>query len=461
MRTIPPITRWRRRSAVVASATLAAAILSACGGGGYVDQPPLSCSVADQKTWLGSYMNDWYYWYAISPNPSPSGYASVDSYFNALLYTGTDATNFPKQDTWSYISDTADFNRVFGEGKTLGYGLKVAGHEVEGHPEWPLYVRYVEPGSPAANAGLVRGDQVLTLNGRTAASIIAANDYSALSPADAGQGLTVVVNNTDGNFTAAISSAVYALAPVPNTSVVTSPSGRKVGYIMVNDMLNQALTPMDAAFAQFKSAGVNDVVIDLRYNGGGLVSVAASLASLPRASASGNVVASLLYNDKQSSHNQSYRFQSYANALGLSKVYVLTGSRTCSASELLINGLRPYVNVVTVGDTTCGKPVGFLPQDDGCGNTFSVVNFESVNALNQGRYFDGFEATCAVAEDWTVPLGATSEPLLATALEHVDTGACPPTAAASLRQQRPLGLKPGTQRSHWLEPGERQGMLAR
>ena len=116
-------------------------------------------------------------------------------------------------------------------------------------------------------------------------------------------------------------------------------------------------------------------------------------------------------------------------------MYVLQGPRTCAAAEQVVNALRPFVEVVQVGDTTCGRPVGFSPVDDGCGETYSVVNFEVVNASNEGRYFNGLDAQCAVAEDFSKALGAPDEPLLAAARNHADGIACP-VAAASARQRR-------------------------
>ncbi|TDM09111.1 MAG: hypothetical protein C4K60_07185 [Ideonella sp. MAG2] len=139
-------------------------------------------------------------------------------------------------------------------------------------------------------------------------------------------------------------------------------------------------------------------------------------------------------------------------------MYVLTGSRTCSASEQLINALSPYVTVVTIGNTTCGKPVGFLPQADGCGTTFSTVNFESVNSRNEGRYFNGFAATCSVAEDFSKSLGAVDEPLLVAAANHADGQGCP---AASGRAQ-PQASRQSLLKPWQGEPGDRfGGMVAR
>jgi carboxyl-terminal processing protease len=196
-------------------------------------------------------------------------------------------------------------------------------------------------------------------------------------------------------------------------------------------------------------------VLDLRYNGGGLVSVARDLASLVGGSRSaGCNYTTLLYNaTRAGENNTAYSFNDPPQALGLQRVYILAGERTCSASEQLANGLRPFVNVVLVGDTTCGKPVGFLPHDDRCGNVYNVVNFETVNANNEGRYFDGLGPTCAVSEDWSKPLGSIAEPLLATALRHADGGSC--TAPATARQ-RALAAAGGPR----IDEGERRSMIA-
>ncbi len=449
----------------------AALALSACGGGGGdggeppIEQP-LSCSVADQNTWLRSYMNDWYFWYGASPRPDPAGYASVQSYFDALLYQGTLA-GFPK-DRWSYMESTAEHQQFYGEGKTLGYGLFVAGLEVAGHPEQPLRVRYLEPQSPAAYAGLRRGDQILSVNGRPASELVAANDFTVLTPHAAGEQITLQLRTPGGDRTAILSAAVYSLVPVFNASVVDDGSGRRTGYLVLKDFIGQAEPALESAFATFKAAQVDDLVIDLRYNGGGLVSTANTLASyVGGPPVEGQVFSTLLYNDKQQLRNQSFRFASLASALGVGRVYVLAGQRTCSASELVINGLRPYMDVVLIGDTTCGKPVGFLPISQ-CGTTYNVVNFESVNARNEGRYFDGLapgiysradglhHAGCAVADDLDHALGAPDEALLATARYHAVYGACP----AGTSTAKALGAKARSERPvRNTEPGEHTGLV--
>jgi hypothetical protein len=442
------------------AAALLPLALAACGGDPYQDDgyvpPPLSCSVTDQKAWLGGYMNDWYFWYRLSPRPNPAPYATPADYFDALLYQGTDPA-FPP-DIWSGTSSTSSFQSFFRDGETLGYGVAVAGNEVIGNPNAPLYVRYVDPNSPAAGR-VFRGDQVISINGRSAAQVIAAEDFSGLSALNAGERLTLVVRDGTGDFTVSLTSAVYALQPVPQSSIVLSPLGRRMGYVVVKDMINQANTPLANVFADFRAQGVTDVILDLRYNGGGFVSVGNTVASyVAGARGAGRDYARLLYNDKRAAaNNQAYPFTNPTNSLGLPRAFVLMGARTCSASEQVINGLRGAgVQVVAVGDATCGKPVGFNAQDGGCGTTYTAVTFESVNDRNEGRYFDGFAATCPVAEDFTQPMGSATDPLLISAANYADDGFCP----AGLRTvQRAPGVK--AKRLRIEGGGGLEGMLAK
>ena len=453
-------------------------LLAACGGGGDGGDggtaPPQSCTVAGQQDWLQTYMDDWYFWYALSPKPSPAGFASVDSYFDALIYRGGGlipnggGARWPS-DRYSNFQTTESFNRFFGDGQTLGYGVAVAGVEVTEptpQPNQPLYVRYIEPGfpiaSPAATAGVVRGDRVISINGVSAFSVINSRDFSALTPNAAGDRLTLVLRNAAGvDRTVTLTAAVFGLTPVQNAQVLLSPNGRSIGYVTVKDMIDQVNTPLASAVANFKANNVQELVLDLRYNGGGLVSVGNTVASYAGgARGDGQLFARLLYNDKRSANNRDNLFGNPADWAGFSKVYVLAGSRTCSASEQVINGLRGIgVNVVAIGGNTCGKPVGFLPQGNSCGTTYSVVNFESVNKLNEGRYFDGFAPTCVVAEDFTRPIGSTTDTLLVAAAHHADNGACP--VGTALREQPQSRLAPLLRRYNGADGGERTGMSAR
>lgn len=469
--------RWMSRSLRSIACALPV-LLAACGGGGDDGGPPqANCSVSGQQAWLRGYMNDWYFWYALSPNPSPVGYSGIDDYFNALLYGGGDpipngAGALWPGDRYSYYQSTSSFNSFWRDGETFGYGVAVNGLEAAAQGATRLYIRYVEPYSPASAAGLVRGDELLTINGTPVATLIAANngegDFSALTANQTGDVLRLSLRRASGSIVNVdLPAAVYKLAPVQGNQVLPSPNGRKLGYVFVKDMIDQIESPppggvsLASVMNGFRNQGVQDIVLDLRYNGGGLVSAGERVASYVAGSArAGQVFTSLLYNDRKASNNETFLFSNPGLWTGFGRVYVLMGERTCSASEQVINGLRGVgVNVIGVGGTSCGKPVGFLPQDDACGTTYSVVNFESVNRLNQGRYFDGLAPTCAVAEDFSRPIGGTGDPLLVAAAHHVDVGACP---AGTARTEQPQARSSvARKRYSGADGGERVGMTVR
>jgi carboxyl-terminal processing protease len=396
-------------------------VLSACGGGGDSTSAPTSaetpgCDVTSQKDWLRAYMADQYFWTGTSPNPDPAGYSTVQSYYDALLFTG-DAV-VPK-DKWSYITPTATYSQFFGAGKSMSYGVFVNG--VEG--VLPLRLRYVEPQSPAALAGLKRGDIIVSANTRTAAELMSSKDFSVLTPAAAGDSLNLEIDSGTGPRPVTLTAATFDLTPVSSSQVLTLPNGSKAGYVVLKDFISQAEAPLTAVFANFRAQRATELIIDLRYNGGGLLSTSNLLASLVAgATSSGQVFTQLNRNARNQAANSTFRL-STAPGPTFSRVVVLTGSRTCSASELLVNGLKPYVNVITVGATTCGKPFGFYPVDH-CGNTFSAVNFETVNGAGQGRYYDGIAPTCAAIDDFKGELGTASEGLTAVAADYLQTGVC-------------------------------------
>jgi hypothetical protein len=199
------------------------------------------------------------------------------------------------------------------------------------------------------------------------------------------------------------------------------------------------------AFSMFKTQGVNDLVIDMRYNGGGLLYIAAELGyMIAGPNSSGKTFERLVYNNKTAAPSPipfmttAYGFDSPNPAtkgqvlpyLGLRRVTVLTTADTCSASEAVINGLRGIdIEVNVIGGQTCGKPFGFTPVDN-CGTTYFSIEFQGVNAKNFGDFADGFTPTCAVSDDLSHALGDTSEKLLSAALAYRSTNTCPAATSA-------------------------------
>lgn len=253
---------------------------------------------------------------------------------------------------------------------------------------------------------------------------------------------------------------------VPLSKVVNSVGGRKVGYVLFNDHDAQAPDALIAAFEGLRTAAVTDLVLDMRYNSGGFLYVAQTAASLVTSpQASGKVFEQLRYNNKRQAESAAsallfssqlqvggtrYPRGSTLPQLSLPRLYVLSSSLTCSASESVINSLRGIdIEVVVIGDTTCGKPYGFRRKDN-CGLAFFPIEFQGYNARGVGDYTGGIPPTCRVAENLSSALGSTDEPLLAAALRHVDTGSCPPAPARAegLLSQNLLNADRGTERAN-------------
>ena len=431
--------------------------LVACGGGGgggsdtVVASPAApaaaDCSLAGQKDWMRSFMAERYYWSGQSPNPEPGPFGSVSAYFAALQFTGNSTA---PADRWSYLSDTASYQQFFAEGRTLGYGVFVNGNELT----LPLKVRFTEARSPAALAGVMRGDTILSVNGVAAATLVSRADFSLLSPAREGDQVSLELQAESGQVrTVQLTATTFDLTPVPVATTLNTASGGKVGYLVLKDFITQAEAPLAEGLARLRNEGVSELILDLRYNGGGRVSTSNVLASLiAGVSRSGQLFTELRYNSRLSAQNAVYRLE--ATQPGFNRVVVLTGPRTCSASELVVNGLKPLMPVVTVGGATCGKPFGFNPTDQ-CGVTYSAVNFESFNAAGEGRYYNGIAAQCPATDDFSGTLGTATEGLTAAALRFLGTGSCPVAAQAPAglaASKRSLGSAPVRQ---VLEPGER------
>ena len=447
-------------------------LLAGCGGGGGTPSPqttvvvtpppstpittppttaptpaPAVCSLADQKLWLRNHFQRTYWWTGLAPTPAPGGDDQpLADYFRSLMFTGN--ASFPA-DRYSGYGSLSGFSQFYDEGTELGFGVAVQGQEIFGQPDQPLYVRYVEPRSPAAKAGIQRGDQVLALNGRGTPERLASSDFADLVPSTEGQPLTLLLRRDGRDFALRIEAAVYPLVQVQAVGALRSALNRPVGYLYLHNFTDQAKPDLITAFEGFAQQGLREVIVDLRYNSGGLVHMAERLASHLGGNAVQNAVfAKLSYNANNTYRNRTYRFDDPVGWTGVRRAYVLTGMRTCSASEQVISGLRGAgVEVITIGSQTCGKPVGFSPETY-CDTVYSIVAFESLNARGEGRYFSGIAPTCSVADQpISGALGSSQDALVQAALSHLDTGVCPQTPKAQRRPgvvYPPPGTKPTT-----------------
>jgi C-terminal processing protease CtpA/Prc len=377
--------------------------------------------VQDQKQSLLAAMNQQYYWY----RQMPAGDASVgtmDAYFQSLLYRPTDR--------YSFSQATAAFDQLFVDGRKVGYGYSL---------NWDpnrqlLQVRMVEPLSPVAKAGLQRGDTILRIDGKSPAQVMAGELATVSTP---GVLRTFEIQDVQGTpRVLQVASADFALSPVAYSNIyaVTRSDGSRatVGYLVYHQFVTYGATELNNALDTFRSSGVNELVLDLRYNGGGSVSVSRDLASyIGGTLTSGKVYTQLRFNDRNPGSNSTYSFLVRLPSQGLAdlkRVVVIASGDTASASELLVNGLRPFMPVTLVGETTYGKPYGFVPRSY-CGITYNAVNFETVNSLGVGGYTSGFSPDCNVADDLNHPFGDPTERRLRVALNYIATGTCGNLAA--------------------------------
>jgi len=339
----------------------------------------------------------------------------------------------------------------------------------------------VQAGSPAAAAGLRRGDSLLSVDGvefansDTSAQVDALN--GGLLPLENSTHTLVFSRTSSTNpITATMTaSGSVVIDPVPLATLLTTASG-KVGYLHFTDHVASSEAKLIAAIASFKAQGVTDLVLDLRYNGGGYLYLADELTYMIAGAnrVNGKYFEKLQYNAKRTAdnaevpapfYNTSCILDSQYNctneqplpALNLGRVFVITRSDTCSASETIINGLLGIdVEVILIGGRTCGKPYGFTARDN-CGVSYFPIEFRGANYKGFSDYTDGFVPVtanpgganvtgCPTVDDFDHSLGDASERMLATALRRRADGTClapppggstiAPTAALAGRQAK-------------------------
>jgi len=435
--------------------------------------PDRQGTLDDEKKFLRAWTDDLYLWYSEVPATDPASFTSATDYFNVLKTPAT-VGGLPK-DRFHFFQDTFSWEQLSQSGQDLGYGITwtVIKKKPPSPPlprEWR--VAYLEPNPPAMLNGIRRGARILQidgadmLNGVDPASVNTLN--AGLFPAAAGEQHTFLLEdyNTGAQQSFTLTSQVVITNPVPD--VRTIPAGADtVGYMLFTDHLKTAEKALSDAIKTLNAAnggaGVKDLILDIRYNGGGYLYIASELAYMIAGPTrtSGQIFETLRFNDKHPADfnpdtNRSEgptpfyntaTTQSALPTLGLVRVFVLTGESTCSASESIINGLQGVnVQVIQIGHQTCGKPYGFYPQDN-CGTTYFSIQFQGTNAKGFGDYPDGFSPGtaaggstllgCQVADDFSRDLGDSTEGRLATALAYRSSPTCPAPSIRALHAAVP------------------------
>ncbi len=417
-----------RRPAVV----LLAAFALSCGGGGSSPTSPSTgggtgssnCTTAGQCTFVRDVMQSYYYWYKELPNPDPASFSSPEAYLDSVRYRALDSS-------FSYITSKASSDAFYSDSQFIGFGLS---YKATSATELRLVQTF--PGSSAADAGMDRGDTLLTIAGKAVADLIRTGEIGTIFGAEQ-EGVTVEFTWRDLQGREKGATLVKRKVTIPTVSqtAVLNAGPSRVGYIHFRNFVQPSVEALNTAFTQVRDAGANELVLDLRYNGGGLVSVAQHLAGLIAGPPLvGQVFVQFTHNDKQTSRNTSYKFEAKPQALAVTRLVVIATRGSASASEAIINGLRPYMDVKVVGDTTYGKPVGQYGFDF-CEKVLYPVAFLVTNARGQADYFDGIPADCAAADDVDHALASPQEASLAEALYVVRNGRCSGTAAAQAEVQ--------------------------
>ena len=420
--------------------------------------PDMPGETLDENNWLRSWSNDIYLWYDEIVDRDPALH-STPEYFD-LLRTFAKTPSGNDKDRFHFTYSTEEWEALSRSGTSVGYGAHVV--LLSRRPPREAVVAYVEPASPALEAGWARGARILEIdgadlvNGSTQADVDALN--AGLFPAEAGESHEFVVQDlgAEAPRTVTLRATAVTSDPVQHVKTLDTDQG-PVGYLLFNDFIATAEQELIDAVNQLAAAGIADLVLDLRYNGGGYLDIASQLAFMiagPSA-AQGRTFEALQFNDKHRQfnpvtgrileptlfHNTTLGFSAPADeplpSLNLPRVFVLTGGGTCSASESVINSLRGIdIEVVQAGDTTCGKPYGFYPTGN-CGTTYFTIQFRGVNNKGFGDYADGFSPAniatragvelpgCSVPDDFEHGFGDPAEARFNAALRYRALGQCP------------------------------------
>jgi C-terminal processing protease CtpA/Prc len=388
---------WPFRALALAGA------LSACSGQSFT---VFDCSVQGQKAYVASIMNDYYLWYDRVPEVDYAAAGSPEELLQQMTYTPLDH--------WSGMQRQAERSEFFDQGRFQGFGYTLGQDDTGG-----LRISWVHEGSAAGRAQLDRGALIVGVNGRS---------IEELTSGELGEELSqeVVVHRVQ-ELDGTVHDVELRQGDVEITSVkavTVLPSSRgPVGYLMFTTFVRPGEPELQAAFDEFRARGVRELVIDLRYNGGGLLSTAALLGSLIDAGAAGKPLIVETYNDLHPEMNRRRLMFSAPQAVDAARVVFLVTGRTASASEQVINGLKPYLDVQVVGSRTLGKPVG-ADSWTHCDYAIAPITFHSLNADGEGDYFNGIEPVCQASDDLLHRLGDPDEAQLHAALRLLDGQPC-------------------------------------
>lgn len=457
----------------IAAALAGVAVLSGCGpdGGGSgsststagtttasaaptpTPSTSATCTLRARQDWAFAQLREWYLFPETLPaSLDPTPYSTVGDYIDALTAT---ARAQRRDRFFTYLTSIAAENAFFNSGSSAGFGVRLAYDSAS-----RLFVTEAFEGAPALTAGIDRGAQIIaigttTTNLQTVASLIAAGGSSAvtdaLGPNTAGTTRVLRISDASGTRDVTVSKADYNLTPVSSRygAKIITDNGRRVGYINLRTFISTADQQLRDAFANFRAQGINQVILDFRYNGGGLVNTAELIGDLLGGNRTTSEVFSYTtFRPEKSSNNSTRNFNPQPQSISPIKIAFIGTGATASASELVVNSMIPYLrsNVGLIGTNTYGKPVGQIAVDQtACDDRLRVVAFATQNASRQGNYFDGLasvvEASCRASDDYSRQLGDPLESSTRAALDYLAGQSCTSIASAPGLQAQAATVK--------------------
>lgn len=381
-------------------------------------------------------MKAYYYWYDLMP--------VVDRYNFSNPYDLLQAMRYRELDRWSFVADYEEFLSEMG-GTFVGHGIRVGLAE-----DNTARIAQIYNNAPLYAEGVRRGWKLKSVNGYDIAAIFLANDdatyYTAFGPSTAGITNNFIFENPEGNEVAIASTkASFSVNSVIlyDTICLDAAKTKVAGHLVFESFIEPSEQELATAFNFFKQHNVQDLILDLRYNPGGYLYIAQELASyIGGSSVAGETFAMQQYNKKWQAYNYSYPFLSISTSLNISKVVVITTRMTASASEAVMNGLAPHIEVVSVGDTTDGKPMGM----DGfiCGQKyiFCPITFKLVNSAGDGDYFEGIAPEKTASDDITRDFNDKEETCLSEAILYLKTGSFSGKGPESFWRARQFSERP-------------------
>ncbi len=351
--------------------------------------------------------NDMYLWYESMPTVDLASISTPGDYINKVRHT---------QDRWSFTMPYTDMMKLLQNGETTGWGFGFGYDNLKN-----IRIFFVYDNSAMGRAGVKRGWQMKSINGSLVSSMTTADLNTALGNATN----TFVFIKNDGTETSIqMSKGVIGINSV-QYSTVFSRGAKKIGYFVFSDFLGSSVKELNTTFDEFISQGVTDMILDLRYNGGGTLDCADSLVALLAGKPyNDKIYNTLTYNNKHVRMGYSYKIGLKYNSIQLDKLVFITTSGTASASELLISGLKPYLNIKLIGSKTHGKPVGMNIEGSTSLNlAVAPISFRNTNSVGYTDYFDGIPVDFAVNDSPTQDWGDLTDECLKAAVNYISTGA--------------------------------------